>query len=139
MFGYSNVYFLSSYLLSFTYIPTYPHYFPFLFFPLCPFHFPTSPLLSSFPLQTPLTTYTDPLPLDSPRIPLILLPYALETFLTTLVCMHEYAYWPIPRYQKVDLTKLYGPYILLCKYSSVLLYKFSIDENLTPPPPFNKE
>ncbi|TGO44522.1 hypothetical protein BCON_0504g00050 [Botryotinia convoluta] len=60
--------------------------------------------------------------INSPRIPLILLPYALETFLTTLVCMHEYVYWPIPRYQKVDLTKLYGPYIMLSIVMSIDMF-----------------
>ncbi|KAF7857933.1 hypothetical protein EAF04_009290 [Stromatinia cepivora] len=50
---------------------------------------------------------------DSPQTPLILLPYALEVFLSTLVCIHEYLYWPIPLSQKIDLTTLYGPYILL--------------------------
>ncbi|ATZ57999.1 hypothetical protein BCIN_15g04950 [Botrytis cinerea B05.10] len=59
---------------------------------------------------------------DSPRIPLILLPYALETFLTTLVCMHEYVYWPIPRYQKIDLTKLYGPYIMLSMVMAIDMF-----------------
>lgn len=57
-----------------------------------------------------------PTPTDSPQTPLLLLPYSLETFLTTLICMHEYLYWPLSARQKIDLTTLYGPYILLCMF-----------------------
>ncbi len=53
---------------------------------------------------------------DSPKIPLVLFPFALQVFLSTLVCMVEYAFWPVPLQQKIDLTTLYGPYLALCKF-----------------------
>ncbi|KAG4024951.1 hypothetical protein MFRU_077g00180 [Monilinia fructicola] len=60
---------------------------------------------------------------DSPQTPLLLLPYSLETFLTTLICMHEYLYWPLSARQKIDLTTLYGPYILLSLIMCIDMYK----------------
>lgn len=36
-------------------------------------------------------------------------------FLTTLTCMVEYAFWDVPRQQKIDMTTLYGPYLALCE------------------------
>lgn len=52
---------------------------------------------------------------DSPKVPLVLLPFAVVIFVTTLTCMTEYAFWDVPLQQKVDLTTLYGPYLALCK------------------------
>jgi hypothetical protein len=36
-------------------------------------------------------------------------------FLTTLTCIVEYAFWDVPRAQKIDMTTLYGPYLVLCE------------------------
>lgn len=48
-------------------------------------------------------------------MPLVLLPFGLMVFLTTLTCMVEYAFWDVPVAQKIDMTTLYGPYLALCK------------------------
>jgi hypothetical protein len=53
--------------------------------------------------------------IDSPKTPLILLPFAVKVFLTTMTCMLEFPQWQIPFEQKVTLCTLYGPYLLLCK------------------------
>ncbi|RAL58953.1 hypothetical protein DID88_009244 [Monilinia fructigena] len=60
---------------------------------------------------------------DSPQTPLVLLPYSFEVFLTTLICIHEYLYWPLSPRQKLDLTTLYGPYILLSTIMCIDMYK----------------
>jgi len=59
---------------------------------------------------------------NSPKIPLVLLLYAAETFLTTLTCIVEYLAWDVPFAQKVDLTTLYGPYLALSVFMLVDMY-----------------
>ncbi|TVY54165.1 Sigma intracellular receptor [Lachnellula suecica] len=53
---------------------------------------------------------------NSPKIPLVLLPYAIVVFLTTLTCMVEYASWEVPLADKIELTKLYGPYLAIATF-----------------------
>ncbi|CAD6499216.1 BgTH12-04868 [Blumeria graminis f. sp. triticale] len=50
---------------------------------------------------------------NSSKVPLVLLPYALVVFLTTLTCIVEYSFWDTLLYQKICLTALYGPYLAL--------------------------
>lgn len=55
------------------------------------------------------------MPIDSPQTPLVLLIYAVETFVTTAVCIAEYVAWPLTVDEKINLTTLYGPYLVLCE------------------------
>ncbi|RKF56032.1 integral membrane protein [Erysiphe neolycopersici] len=60
---------------------------------------------------------------NSPKIPLVLLPLALVTFLTTLTCMVEYAFWPqFSGREKVNLTSLYAPYLLISVHMGIDMY-----------------
>lgn len=59
---------------------------------------------------------------DNPKLPLVLLPYAIETFLTTLVCIVEYLTWDITGAQKVGLSTLYGPYLVLSIFMLADMY-----------------
>lgn len=52
--------------------------------------------------------------LDSPKLPIVLLPFATLICITTITCMFDYMHWPVPIEQKIELTKLYGPYVALC-------------------------
>lgn len=54
--------------------------------------------------------------LDDPKVPLVLLVYALETSITTATCIVEYTTWQIEAQAKWDLTGLYGPYLAVCEY-----------------------
>ncbi|CZT06234.1 uncharacterized protein RAG0_12032 [Rhynchosporium agropyri] len=56
---------------------------------------------------------------SSPRLPVVLLPYALLVFVTTATCMYEYSFWEIPFQHKIDLTTLYGPYLALSAFMFV--------------------
>lgn len=51
---------------------------------------------------------------DDAKVSLVLLPYAAETFLTTLTCMADYMSWPTTLEHKINLSTLYGPYLALC-------------------------
>jgi hypothetical protein len=52
--------------------------------------------------------------LDSPKVPLVLLVYAMETVVTTAACIAEYLSWKNITFQeKVDLMTLYGPYLAI--------------------------
>ena len=53
--------------------------------------------------------------LDSPMLPLALLPFSCLIFITTATCIFDYAHWDMPLDQKLSLTTLYGPYAALCK------------------------
>ncbi len=54
--------------------------------------------------------------LDHPKIPLVLSLYSFQTVLTTMTCIAEYFSWTDITFQeKLDLTTLYGPYIVLGK------------------------
>ncbi|KAG4436266.1 hypothetical protein IFR05_008248 [Cadophora sp. M221] len=55
----------------------------------------------------------------SPKIPIVLLPYAAIIFITTATCMFEYSFWDIPLQHKIDLTTLYGPYLALSAFMFV--------------------
>ncbi|KAB8292533.1 hypothetical protein EYC80_008243 [Monilinia laxa] len=48
---------------------------------------------------------------DSPQTPLLLLPYSLEVFLTTLICIHEYLYWPLSPAPKTRPNNFIRPHI----------------------------
>jgi len=52
---------------------------------------------------------------DSPRVPVVLLPFATLVFVTTATCIFEYMHWDVPLKNKIDLTTLYGPYLALSK------------------------
>ncbi|KAH8590529.1 transmembrane protein 6/97 [Bisporella sp. PMI_857] len=60
--------------------------------------------------------------IDSPKVPLVLFPYAFLVFLTTAVCMYEYSQWAVPLQQKLDLTTLYGPFLALAGFMMVDMY-----------------
>lgn len=60
---------------------------------------------------------------NSSKIPLVLLPYALLTFLTTLTCMVEYSFWPqLNTREKLHLTSLYAPYLFLSAFMGIDMY-----------------
>lgn len=54
---------------------------------------------------------------DSPKMPLVLLIYGMQTILTTATCIAEYLSWTEITFQeKIDLTMLYGPYLAIGEY-----------------------
>ncbi|KAG9245143.1 hypothetical protein BJ878DRAFT_502922 [Calycina marina] len=53
------------------------------------------------------------LPRDSPKVPLVLLPFATLVFGTTATCIYEFSQWDVPLQNKIDLSTLYGPYLAL--------------------------
>jgi hypothetical protein len=57
--------------------------------------------------------------IDSPKIPLVLLPYAVLIFITTGACMYEISFWDVPLQQKLDLSTLYGPYLAICMFRAM--------------------
>ncbi|KAI1004029.1 hypothetical protein K3495_g4181 [Podosphaera aphanis] len=59
---------------------------------------------------------------DSPRVPLVLLPFAVVVFLTTLTCMVEYSFWEVSLQQKWQLTSLYGPYLMLSLFMGIDMF-----------------
>ncbi|TVY44765.1 putative membrane protein [Lachnellula subtilissima] len=59
---------------------------------------------------------------NSPKFPLVLLPYSTVVFLTTVTCMFEFAFWPVPSNEKVELCKLYGPYLAISAFMGVDMY-----------------
>jgi len=72
-------------------------------------------------VPTCLWTYWG-LPNDSPKTPVILLIYAVETFVTTSVCIAEYVAWPLTVDEKINLTTLYGPYLALSLLMGIDMY-----------------
>jgi hypothetical protein len=50
---------------------------------------------------------------DSPKVPLVLLPFSCVIFITTGTCMVEYFFWDAPIQDKLVLSLLYGPYLAL--------------------------
>ena len=61
--------------------------------------------------------------LDSPKVPVVLLPFATLVFVTTATCMFDYMHWDVPMQNKIDLTTLYGPYLALSKFSPEYLFR----------------
>ncbi|KAG9238967.1 transmembrane protein 6/97 [Amylocarpus encephaloides] len=59
---------------------------------------------------------------NSPKVPLILLPFAVKVFLTTLTCMLEFPNFPIPLEKKISLTTLYGPYLAVSAFMMIDMY-----------------
>ena len=52
---------------------------------------------------------------DDPRVPVHLLVYAVQTAVTTATCIADYLSWSeYLNSQKVELGKLYVPYLALC-------------------------
>jgi hypothetical protein len=57
---------------------------------------------------------------DDPLVPLHLLIFALETAITTATCIADFMTWSeFSNAEKVELGKLYGPYMLLCEFLSL--------------------
>jgi len=57
---------------------------------------------------------------DNPKIPLVLLVYALQTLVTTATCIADYATWTTISFNaKLNLTSLYGPYLALALFMSI--------------------
>jgi len=57
---------------------------------------------------------------NSPKVPLVLLVYGLQTFMTTATCIADYASWTTVFFNtKLNLTSLYGPYLALSFFMSV--------------------
>lgn len=53
---------------------------------------------------------------DDPKLPIHLLVYAVQTAVTTLTCIADYLSWTgFSNAQKIELGKLYVPYLALCK------------------------
>lgn len=53
---------------------------------------------------------------DDPKVPIHLLIYAVQTALTTVTCIADYLSWSgYPYDQKIELGKLYVPYLAICK------------------------
>lgn len=53
---------------------------------------------------------------DDPKVPLHLLVFAFETALTTATCVADYLSWTgYSTAQKIEIGKLYVPYLMLCK------------------------
>lgn len=68
-----------------------------------------------------LSLQTDLFCADDPRVPIHLLIYAVQTAVTTSTCIADYLSWTmISDVQKLELGKLYVPYLALCKH--VLIY-----------------
>ncbi|PSS25507.1 hypothetical protein M430DRAFT_47954 [Amorphotheca resinae ATCC 22711] len=59
---------------------------------------------------------------NSPKVPLVLLPFSCLIFITTLTCMIEYSFWSVPLQQKLDLSTLYGPYLALSAFMGIDMY-----------------
>ncbi|KAL2061517.1 hypothetical protein VTL71DRAFT_6894 [Oculimacula yallundae] len=55
----------------------------------------------------------------SPKLPIVLLPFATLVFITTATCIFEYSFWEIPFEHKIHLTTLYGPYLALSAFMFV--------------------
>jgi hypothetical protein len=52
---------------------------------------------------------------DDPRLPVHLLVYAVQTAVTTATCIADYLSWSdYENSQKIELGKLYVPYLALC-------------------------
>ncbi|KAK6428066.1 hypothetical protein LTR95_015796 [Oleoguttula sp. CCFEE 5521] len=55
---------------------------------------------------------------DDPKVPLHLLVYAVQTVITTATCIADFLSWSdYENQQKVELMKLYVPYLALCGYA----------------------
>jgi len=55
--------------------------------------------------------------LDDPRLPVHLLVYAVQTAVTTATCIADYMSWSdYLNSQKIELGKLYVPYLALCTF-----------------------
>ncbi|KAF4629943.1 hypothetical protein G7Y89_g8207 [Cudoniella acicularis] len=59
---------------------------------------------------------------NSPKIPLVLLPYAVLVSITTLTCIVEIWSWPTPTSEKIELMKLYSPYFILPTFMGVDMF-----------------
>jgi hypothetical protein len=56
---------------------------------------------------------------DDPRVPVHLLVYAVQTAVTTATCIADYLSWSeYLNSQKIELGKLYVPYLALCMFLS---------------------
>jgi len=62
--------------------------------------------------------------LDSPKVPVVLLPFATLVFVTTATCIFDFMHWDVPLQNKIDLTTLYGPYLALSKFFQRFAYGF---------------
>lgn len=53
---------------------------------------------------------------DDPKVPIHLLIYATQTAITTMTCIADYMSWSsFSNEEKLELGKLYVPYLALCK------------------------
>jgi hypothetical protein len=60
---------------------------------------------------------------DDPLVPLHLLVFGLECSITTAVCVIDFMNWSdFSHADKIELGKLYGPYLALCKCFARLHY-----------------
>lgn len=58
---------------------------------------------------------------DDPRVPVQLLVFATQTAITTSTCIADYMSWTgFSSEQKLELGKLYVPYLALCKFGFAL-------------------
>ncbi|CZR62660.1 related to integral membrane protein [Phialocephala subalpina] len=70
--------------------------------------------------QAPVSLWAIPALLrNDPKVPVVLLPFATLVFLTTLTCVVDMWSWSVPLEQKIELSKLYGPYLVLPAYMGV--------------------
>lgn len=69
-----------------------------------------------------LAEKTDDIRTDDPKVPIHLLIYSVQTAITTLTCIADYMSWPeYTAADKMELGKLYVPYLALCKSSHLVL------------------
>jgi hypothetical protein len=60
--------------------------------------------------------------IDDPRIPIHLLIFAVQTAITTSTCIADYLSWTtVTSAQKLELGKLYVPYLALCESEERLM------------------
>ena len=58
--------------------------------------------------------------IDDPQVPIQLLMYAVQTAVTTATCIADYLSWDsFSTIEKIELGKLYVPYLALCESSVV--------------------
>ena len=69
---------------------------------------------------------------DDPRVPVALLIYAVQTVVTTATCIADFLSWEaFSATQKVELAKLYVPYLAVCRSPPVSLCRVRVGDDRT--------
>lgn len=65
---------------------------------------------------------------DDPKVPIHLLIYAMQTAVTTATCIADYLSWSgFSNAEKIELGKLYVPYLMVCKFNPLLFVSSLLD------------